>query len=238
MEAVRLKPFFTYYGAKYRAATHYPTPDCDAIVEPFAGAAGYSVRHHERQVTLRDVDPVIVGTWRYLIGADPEDIYALPDVEPGQSVDDLEGLPVEARWLIGWWLNHGTSQPAKRPSSWMRQGKHTTSFWGPAIRERLATQVGEIRHWTVERGTYETSPEVEATWFIDPPYQAAGRHYKFGAKGIDYIDLADWCKARQGQVIVCEADGADWLPFRPFARIKATVGRQKASNYSQEVIWP
>lgn len=233
----RLRPFFTFYGAKFRAAKHYPTPECDVVVEPFAGAAGYSVNHYERQVILRDLDPVIAGTWRYLIQVDPEEVYALPDLEEGQTVDDLSVSP-DARVLIGWWLNHGTSRPSKTPSAWMRQGKHASSFWGEQIRERIASQVSEIRHWIVQDGSYSEAEDIEATWFVDPPYQVAGKHYRHGSKGIDYADLADWCKARRGQLIVCEAEGADWLPFRPLARIKATVGKQKSSTSSMEVVYP
>lgn len=39
-----LKPFWRYYGGKYRAAPRYPVPLHRTIVEPFAGAAGYSLR--------------------------------------------------------------------------------------------------------------------------------------------------------------------------------------------------
>ena len=38
--ATKLKPFFTYYGGKYRAAPKYPEPVHGSIVEPFAGSAG------------------------------------------------------------------------------------------------------------------------------------------------------------------------------------------------------
>ena len=36
----RLKPFFTFYGSKWRVAPIYDSPMCEAIVEPFSGAAG------------------------------------------------------------------------------------------------------------------------------------------------------------------------------------------------------
>ena len=39
-----LKPFWRYYGGKYRAAPAYPPPRLGTIVEPFAGSAGYSLR--------------------------------------------------------------------------------------------------------------------------------------------------------------------------------------------------
>jgi len=40
-----LRPFWRYYGGKWRAAPSYPSPRCETIIEPFAGAAGYSLRY-------------------------------------------------------------------------------------------------------------------------------------------------------------------------------------------------
>jgi hypothetical protein len=73
-----------------------------------------------------------------------------------------------------------------------------------------------------------------ATWFVDPPYARAGRHYRFRVG--DYQALADWCRTRHGQVIVCEQQGASWLPFRPFACLKSNSGAHR-SGYSDEAIW-
>jgi hypothetical protein len=36
---VSLRPFWRYYGGKWRAAPRYPRPTHDTIIEPFAGAA-------------------------------------------------------------------------------------------------------------------------------------------------------------------------------------------------------
>ena len=77
---------------------------------------------------------------------------------------------------------------------------------------------------------------MEATWFVDPPYADAGRAYKHGAQGIDFSALADWCRSRNGQTVVCENFGADWLPFREFRDIKGTAGARR-SGVSKEVIW-
>ena len=44
-QVTRLRPFFCYYGGKWRAAPKYPPPEHDTIVEPFAGAAGYATRY-------------------------------------------------------------------------------------------------------------------------------------------------------------------------------------------------
>lgn len=233
----RLLPFFTFYGGKYRAATHYPVPQHDVLVEPFAGSAGYALHHHERQVILRDLDPVIVTTWLYLLSASPEDVAALPDLEPGQSVFDVD-VPLGARHLIGWWLNKGSARPKHRPSAFMRTYPRGAPYWGESIRERIATQLPAIAHWRAELGSYEHSPEIEATWFVDPPYQWAGQHYRCHSGPIDYPALGDWCKARRGQLIVCEADDATWLPFRSLASIDGTEGRQKTSRARRELIYP
>lgn len=233
-----LKPFFTFYGGKWRSAKRlYPAPKYDTIIEPFAGSAGYSLRYPERRVRLFDTDPVIYGVWNYLINVPASEVLALPDLNEGQSVDDLN-LPQEAKWLIGFWLNKGVSRPCKTPSKWMRLGTHSTSFWGPEIRERIASQIQVIRHWRVFNVgyTYALAPKSElVTWFIDPPYEGAGQHYVHGASGIDYADLAKWCKTRSGQVIVCENIGAQWLPFQPLGRLKATS--YGGGRVSEEVIW-
>lgn len=226
-----LRPFFSYYGGKWRDAPNYPPPEHPTIVEPFAGSAGYSLRYPARRVVLCDLDPVIVGLWRYLIRVSPSEVLAIPDVPEGGTVDDL---PVcqEARWLVGFWLNKGTAAPCKSPSAWMRKGTHATSFWGARIRRMIASQVDAIRHWHVSECTYADCPEVgPATWFVDPPYQGAGVHYRCSSADVDFGHLAAWCRSRTGQVIVCENFGATWLPFWRHGAKKARDGQ------SEEAIW-
>lgn len=235
-----LKPFFTYFGGKWRAAAIYPAPAHDRIIEPFAGSAGYSLRYPDRDVWLNDADPIVAGTWAYLVRVTEREILALPDLTPDQTVDDLD-LPQEARWLIGWWLNKGSAQPKRRPSTFMRDyPTHATSFWGRAVRERIAQQLPAIRHWTVTNDDYEELPthawNHPTTWFVDPPYQAAGTHYRWGSDRIDFPRLGRWCRALTGQVIVCENEGADWLPFQPYLAAKGTAGGRR-SGVSREVIW-
>ena len=211
------------------------------IVEPFAGAAGYSVRHHTRRVLLVERDPLIAATWRYLIRVSPAELLSLPDLEHGQTTDDL-ALSAEARTLIGWWCNGGSAQPKKSLSKWARMqpgdpGWSSQLLWGPRVRLRLAGQVDEIRHWRISEGDWSTAPDIEATWFIDPPYVEAGRYYRFGPDRIDFAALADWCRARRGQVVVCENTGATWLPFRPWRRTLASNALH-GGKYSNEAIWP
>lgn len=95
-----MKPFFCYFGGKWRAAPRYPQPRFATIIEPFAGAAGYATRYADRNVRLYDVNPVVVGVWDYLIKASPSDVMGLPTKIT--STDDLPpSVPQEARWLIG-----------------------------------------------------------------------------------------------------------------------------------------
>lgn len=232
-----LRPFFPFYGSKWRAVPRYPMPVYDTIIEPFAGSAGYSLRWHRRQVILVERDEYVAATWRYLLAVSPEEILRLPDLEIGQSVDDLD-VPQEARWLIGWWCNPGAAAPCKTHSAWTErsQGEGWTTgggapFWGEKVRRRIARQLPAIRHWCILEGDYRKAPDIEATWFIDPPYVDKGRHYRHGSERLDFDALGEWCRSRPGQVIVCEQQGADWLPFRPLGEIKATNGT------SAEAIW-
>ena len=230
-----LLPFFTYYGGKWRAAPRYPAPTFGRIVEPFAGAAGYAVRHYTKDVVLIDKDPKIIALWRYLIAATPKDILALPAVEPGQSVDDLD-VSLAAKTLIGFWLNKGSASPCKTPSKWMRDGMRPNSFWGEAIRARIASQVDKIKHWTAIEGDYTASPRGMATWFVDPPYREAGKLYRHSSTAIDFAHLGMWCKSLSGQVLVCENEGADWLDFKPHLTIKASPSKTGGKR-SHEVLW-
>ena len=106
----------------------------------------------------------------------------------------------------------------------MQSDNRYAIFWGEAVRERIASQVDHISHWEVRHGDYTELPDVSATWYVDPPYQVKGKYYRFGSDNLDFEALGRWCLDRQGQVIVCENEGADWLPFEPFATIKNTLG--------------
>jgi len=228
----RLRPFFSYYGSKWRLAPRYPPPVYDTIIEPFAGSACYSLTYPERRVRLFDKSEHVVATWRYLIGASEAEIRALPDIGPETLIDDLP-VPQEAKWLIGWWANSAKTAPAKRASAWVRQEDQSpANSWGPALRERIASQQHAIRHWTITQGDYRVAGDAEATWFVDPPYQGkAGKGYTHGSDVLDFDALGEWCKTRPGQVIVCEDVGADWLPFAPWMQTKG------ARKQSREAIW-
>lgn len=230
-----LRPFLSYYGSKWRAAPLYPVPRYSTIIEPFAGAAGYSIRHHRKRVILVDKNPIICEVWRYLINADPVRILSLPDIGE-ETIDDPRHawLSQAEKWLIGFWLNSAATFPRKQPGAWARRRPNSAGYWGKRRRQILADQVGQIRHWRVIEGDYWDAPDIEATWYIDPPYQNMGKHYP--CKVPDFNALGDWCRTRKGQTIVCENMGADWLPFRFLADIKA-AHRPGMTGKSAEAIW-
>lgn len=201
-------------------------------MEPFAGSAGYSLRYPNRRVVLCDLDPYIVDVWRYLLRVSESEILALPDLCLGQTINDLH-VCQEARWLIGFWLNKGAASPRQRPSAWMRQGLRPGAFWGKRVRETIAKQLKAVRHWEIINASYREISNRTATWFVDPPYEVAGSHYRFGSNNLDYEQLAQWCAERDGQVIVCENAHATWLPFVVADCAKTT----RRGRHSREAIW-
>lgn len=235
-----LRPFLSYYGGKWKIAPRYPAPAHRTIVEPFAGGAGYSLRHYRREVILVERDPRIAGIWRYLIGASPSDVLALPLLDLEQSIDDAPPCDPDGRELIRAWLQGGARNGKNTFSTMaknnLRLNPNTPAFWGAACRARIAEQVIHIKHWHVIEGSYADAPDVEATWFVDPPYNnAAGSVYRFNNSGIDFAALGAWCEGRAGQAIVCENVGADWLPFSPL--LETANNWNGDTKRSGEAIW-
>jgi hypothetical protein len=222
---VRLRPFFSYFGAKWRSAPHYPEPTHDTIVEPFAGSAGCAIRYPERRVILVDKSPAIAGIWSYLIKASEAEVLALPDLAPGERVCDVPGLLQEQRWLMGMWVQLATASPRQTMTKWQHgDGRPVDQAycWGRRVRARIASQLHAIRHWVAVCSDYTTAPNLRATWYIDPPYTGTGRRYPHHE--LDYAALGEWCRARRGQVIVCESADADWLPFERLGRFHSRMG--------------
>jgi hypothetical protein len=233
---VILRPFFRYYGGKWRAVHRglYPQPLHRRICEPFAGSAGYALHYATHDVTLVDRDPVICGIWRFLIAATRDDVLDIPLVD---SVDDLpEWVPQGARDLIGFSMNAATSSPRRSLSAGarkLRDSGRKLYGWSETLRARVAEQVPHIKHWRIHEGDYTlVDRERHTTWFVDPPYADAGQHYRH--HDINYDALGVWCRERHGQIIVCEQAGADWLPFRDVGAMKAGPGK----SASREAVWP
>jgi hypothetical protein len=226
----QLRPFFGYFGSKWKLARVYPDPAHELLIEPFAGSAGYSLRYPTKNVVLIEKNPRIAELWKYLIRVPEQTILALPDT--------LDACACDAeRTLIGMWWAKAPTAPRTSQSSWCRNPVYAgSSWWGPKIRERIANQLSAIRHWTCHCMSYQDLPDdITATWFVDPPYQIAGSSYPCGPRDIDYTALGVWCKSRRGQTIVCEAVGASWLPFAALHCIKTRRINSKSKH--QEAIW-
>jgi hypothetical protein len=226
-----MQPFFSYYGGKWKLAKRIGAPQYNHVIEPFAGAAGYSTFWEPKKVTLIELNPVIYGVWKYLQGVPAAELMRLPS-----NISHVDELPSrvcqEAKWLIGFWFNTGMSTPGKSRCDWARTPCLAASYWSETIKSRLASQVDRIRHWTIIEGSWEQAPDDQAHWHIDPPYKnAAGRLYR--CNQIDYSALEKWCKRRRGFVQVCENDGATWLPFKPFSIVKT----HRARGYSVEALY-
>lgn len=224
-----MRPFFPYYGSKWNMARYYPVPSHDLVIEPFAGSAGYSTFYGCPRVRLIDADPIIAGLWSYLIHVSAAEVLALPELpNPGDCVDDF-AIPQEAKWLIGFWLNRGSATPKKSRTAYSSRTDRGQLNWGGKAKERIASQIEGIRAWTVAEGSYQRALNPEASWFIDPPYGVKGQYYRVPFS--DYPALGLWSQQRRGQLIVCEAEGAGWLPFEPMGTFKSSKGRAAEVAY-------
>lgn len=221
-----MRPFFPYYGSKWRQAHRHP-PRHDVIVEPFAGSAKYStVWGRGKRCVLVDKYDVICAIWDYLIHVSPDEIRSIPDAV---HVDNLDAWPSEVRWLAGFWMNHGSVSPRNSVSGFVKAKPY--QGWSHRTRSRIANQVDWIRKWEVIQGDYTDAPDMNATWHVDPPYIDKGSRYVHSSAQIDYAHLAAWCRSRRGYVMVHEQRGAEWMNFRADGDYKSATGK------SAEVVW-
>lgn len=247
-----LKPFFSYFGSKYRLSKKYHEPTKNVLIEPFAGSACYSLHYPHKQVKLFDKYGVICSIWDYLIHVSENEFLNLPLIDFDKPVDDYN-ICQEAKYLIGFWLMSTSTSPGLKHTSRsikLIQGGHLTtrtvnnqkitttekptnfSSWTEKNKIKIASQLQYIRHWTIENKSYDQIDNQNATWFIDPPYQIAGKSYKESSKNINFNHLGEWAKQRYGEIIVCENEGAKWLPFKSFTDL--TNSRRKQT---QEVVY-
>jgi len=217
---------FSYYGGKSKIVDYYPPPKFKKIIEPFAGSARYSLKYWDNDVLLLDKYEVIVKIWKWLQQCSEADIKKLPILKQGESLHDYN-LTIQEKMFMGFIITSASSGLKNI----------ATKYGAPEIKSRLnnvAKNLYKIRHWQIKEGSYEELLNEEATWFIDPPYQFGGHCYKFGNKKIDYSFLANWCKTRKGQVIVCENTKASWLPFKPMINIRGIKYKTTEAIWSNQ----
>lgn len=195
---------FYYYGRRKQIAHLYPKPKYTTIIEPFAGSAAYSLhdRNFENKVILYDIDEWVSAMWGYLLKATKKDILSLPDVEVGQDIRCFKSLSEAEKLLIGFHINPGSMQRSFKVMK--------ASRWS-AGKKYISEMVDKVKHWEFYQEDFRKANNISATWFIDPPFQVGGECYH--KPPLDYGALATWAESRQGQVIVCEAEPATWLPF-------------------------
>lgn len=219
---------FSCYGSKSKVIDNYPAPKYDKVIEPFAGSARYALKYFDRQVLLVDKYESIIKIWRYLQLASPKDILGLPEPKYKQSLDDFI-LAEGERLLLGFLVARGIASPQKI----------TQKFSDIANEKKwIASNLWKIKHWEIQQGDYTNIANEQATWFIDPPYQVGGEHYRINNANIDYYQLAQWCKSRQGQVIVCENTKADWLPFWPIQTLSGAYTKTVEAMWCNDVFQP
>ena len=214
---------WSYYGRKTKVVKYYPEPKYNIIIEPFAGSAVYSLYkdNWKNKVILVDKYDIIIYLWRYLQIVNPNKIDELNNFKLRQDIRELT-IDQELKWLLGFIMNQGSAVP-----------KRSIQKWGIRDWERnkksVLNSLHKIKHWDLILGEYDSINNVEATWFIDPPYQYGNKYYKH--KYIDYNKLREWIYNLKGQVIVCENIKADWLDFKPLKEMHGQLHK------TTEAIW-
>jgi site-specific DNA-adenine methylase len=215
---------FSYYGSKSKIVDYYPPPKYGKIIEPFAGSARYSLKYWDRDVLLVDKYEVIVSIWQWLQKCSPKDILGLPKIKKGDRVSQYN-LSKEESLFLGFCVVSAAARPQDKPATFEGIPLNRNCL------ENTAKNLHKIKHWKIAKGSYEDLENTEATWFIDPPYQFGGEHYKHGIKELNFINLAQWCKIRNGQVIVCENTKATWMDFKPMISMDGSLYK------TTEAIW-
>ena len=140
---------------------------------------------------------------------------------------DLRDLQLSEGELLFMQMNAGISSTSPRN----KVSKFSAEQNGRKNKYKIvADNLYKIKHWNIIYGCYQDIQNLNATWFIDPPYQFGGHAYK--ESKIDFSHLSQWCKSRNGQVIVCENTKANWLDFKPIKRIRSI-----SSSATTEAIW-
>jgi hypothetical protein len=235
--------FFKHFGSKARIAKELPPPRFKTIIEPFAGSAAYAVQHATpaHSVLLFDTDERVCIVWDYLIHASAADIMRLPvdHFLAGGDIRDLN-LPRAEYLLIQRWLSiSGTHSHRLAPCLLADRAGTAGNTWCEMVRARIASQIEQIKHWKIKQAPYDSAPDIEAHWHIDPPYQANAHGFQeYRCEPPDYVKLGAWCRSRRGDITVHEQHGAAWLPFETLKSKHSTNRTTEGERVmAHEVYW-
>ena len=243
LAAMIIKAPLSYYGGKSKLVHLYPAPIHDLIIEPFAGSAAYSWYHRrrldgsQREIWLNDLDPRTYSIWKFLTSPDAcaiVEAYVPDQVEPGMKVSDF--IPPEHPGLVE--LCRAEANQGTMGEKGVRDviTKMGAKCW--KVKRKALTVIPEVVNWKITSVDWSDLANVNATWFVDSPYNnAAGAQYRLGATTINYDPLGWWCLNRKGQVIVCENLGADWLPFEPFQHSRVSIRSRYQRSDAKEVMF-
>lgn len=213
---------FYYYGRKKQIAKHYPSPNYKVIVEPFAGSAAYSLYkdNWKNDVILVEKDEKVADIWQWLVSeATPEKIKSLPDLKVGEKSSEFLHIIHAATKMAFHYKTIKVTPVLAR--NWEISKRY------------MADNIFKVKHWKIIGGDYSEAPNIEATWFIDPPYKEnSGKGYRYSSEFINYDHLAKWAKSQKGEVIFCEGMCGDYLPFKPLLELKGIAGKS-----SKELIY-
>lgn len=163
---------FDYYGSKNALAKKYQFPRRNLIIEPFAGSAGYTMYHLERDKSLHAIlcekSDKVFEAWQYLKHATVDDLrnYKIPNA--GEKTSDFFAMASSASNAF---LKSNYMTMSERMAGRMRMELKRMERLLPLM-ERI-----EIVH-----GTYEELENENATWFIDPPYQQVNGAIRGGVR--------------------------------------------------------
>lgn len=213
---------FYYYGRKKQIIRRYPAPNCDTIIEPFAGSAAYSLHadNWKKCVILIEKDEKVAGIWKWLIEeATERDLKHLPELKIGEKSSEFLHIIHAATKMAFHFKTIKVTPVLAR--NWEISRRH------------MLLNLHKIKHWKIFCAGYEMAPKLEATWFIDPPYRGdSGLGYRHSSKHLDYERLAIWAAERKGEVIFCEGSEGNYLPFTPLVDQKGIAGK-----VSREVLY-
>jgi hypothetical protein len=229
-------PLFKWFGSKWSASKHYPPPLHDFVIEPYAGSAGYSLRHSDRQVSLYEANPLLQKLWQWIIEeAEPRDVLQIP---LGLAVKtDISALDLSEgqKLLLKHWQRTNNVGNCWTVSPW----GHLPGQWTANTRARVAREIECVKHWKFEKPSYRKV----ATYFLDPPYQF---NYDYRLPVEDYSALASLATKeipKGSQILFCEAvcpltgKVPSYLPFQAFRSQVTSRRKATQSHHSKELLY-